>query len=156
MLPAMRLCRLILQTLMADALFQDVALRTYAQGWKHLLGFDGQKTDWERKAPCAVVAPWKSEGEGITRVYSISLTLAVVDPRLVDEDGVRLMQGLAVLDEQAWPAAWSALQDALPGLEPLAALQEPSLAISQEHAPLLMLHAGLGIEVNLPAGDRRL
>lgn len=156
MIPAMRLCRAIAHTLKADPLFQNVAQLHYGRNWKSLVGFDGQKTDWEKQTPCVVVAPWKSEGEGVTRTYSISLTVAVLDAHVTDEDGVRLMHGLMVLDEQAWPAAWAALQDALPGLEPLAALMEPSLAISQEHFPLLMLHAGLGIEVNLPAGDRRL
>lgn len=156
MIPAMQLCRAIAHALSNDALFNDVAQQHYGKGWNVLIGFDGQKTDWERMAPCAVIAPWDSEGKGSARSYSISLTLAVVDDQKVDVEGVRLMHGLAVLDEEAWPAAWASLQDALPGLEPLAVLQEPSLAISQEHAPLLMYIAGLGIEVNLPVGDRRL
>lgn len=156
MIPAMQLCRAIAHALSNDALFNGVAQQHYGQGWNILIGFDGQKTDWERMSPCAVIAPWDSEGKGVARSYSISLTLAVVDAQIVEADGVRLMHGFAVLDEEAWPAAWAALQDALPGLEPTAALQEPSLAISQEHSPLLMYIAGLGIEVNLPVGDRRL
>ena len=156
MIPAMQLCRAIAHTLSNDALFNTVAQQHYGQGWNVLIGFDGQKTDWERMSPCAVIAPWSSEGAGSARSYSISLTLAVVDDNIFEADGVRLMHGLSVLDEEAWPAAWAALQDALPGLEPLAVLQEPSLAIAQEHAPLLMYIAGLGIEVNLPVGDRRL
>lgn len=156
MIPAMQLCRAIAHALSNDALFNNVAQQHYGKGWKVLIGFDGQKTDWERMAPCAVIAPWESEGKGIARSYSISLTLAVVDEQIMEADGVRTMHGLAVLDEEAWPAAWSALQDAMPGLEPMAALQEPSLAITQEHAPLLMHIAGLAIEINLPVGDRRL
>lgn len=156
MFPAMRLCRAIASVLHNDALFQGVAQQHYGKSWQILIGFDGQKTDWERMSPCAVISPWESEGKGVTRNYSISLTLAVVDARIVAVDEVRSMHGLSVLDEEAWPAAWHALQDALPGLEPMAALQEPSLAISQQHAPLLMQIVGLGIEVNLPAGDRRL
>ncbi len=156
MIPSMRLCRAVTAALKTADLFQAVARTEYGRDWKLLIGFDGQKTDWEKQAPCAVIAPWQSEGQGVKRAYSVSLTLAVVDSNIVEEDGVRVLHGLAVLDEQAWPAAWAALQDALPGSEPLAALEEPSLAISQEHSPLLLLHAGLGIEVNLPIGDRRL
>ena len=156
MISTMFPCRAIAHALRNDALFNDVAQQHFGKGWNILIGFDGQKTDWERMAPCAVIAPWESEGKGVARSYSISLTLAVVDDQIVEADGVRTMHGLAVLDEEAWPAAWSALQDALPGLEPMAALQEPSLAITQEYAPLLMHIAGLAREINLPVGDRRL
>lgn len=156
MLPSMRLCRIIAAALRKDALFQAVAQEEYARPWQMLIGFDGRRTDWEQKAPCAVIAPWQSDGAAARREYAISLTLAVVDKRVDEVSGIRVLHGLAVLDERAWPQAWAALQDALPGIEPTAALLEPAVAVNQEYAPMLLLHAGLAVEVNTPVGDRRL
>jgi len=155
MLPSMRLCRIIAATLQKDALFQAVAREEYARPWQVLIGFDGRRTDWEQKAPCAVIAPWQSDGVPAKREYSISLSLTVVDNRVDDEGGVLVSHGLAVLDERAWPAAWAALQDVLPGIVPGASLGEPVVAVSQETAPLLLLHGGLEIALNLPMGQRR-
>lgn len=156
MLPSMRLCRAIAAALQKDALFQAVAQEEYTRPWQVLIGFDGRRTDWEQKAPCAVIAPWQSDGASSKREYAISLTLAVVDKRVDEESGIRVSHGLTVLDERAWPRAWAALQDALPGIEPTASLQEPAVGVNQEYAPMLLLHAGLAVEVNTPVGDRRL
>ena len=156
MIPGMHICRAIAQTLKHDELFQKVARDNFGVEWKLLIGFDGKKTDWEKQAPCVVISPWKCEPENDQRNYSISLTIAIVDDSVVDQDGVRELRGLQILDDQAWQAAWPALQDALPGLEPLATLGEPSVALSQEHFPLLLCLAGLVVEVNLPIGERRL
>lgn len=156
MLPSMRLCRIIAAVLKKDALFQAVAQEEYVRPWQVLIGFDGRRTDWEQKAPCAVIAPWQSDGAAFKREYAISFTLAVNDKRVDEEEGVFVLHGLAVLDERAWPRVWAAIQDALPGMEPTASLLEPSVAVNQEYAPMLLLHAGLAVEVNTPVGGRRL
>lgn len=156
MLPCMHLCRVIASALHKDALFQAVAQEEYGRPWSVCIGFDGRRMDWKKQAPAAVICPWESEGGRSGREYSVTLTLVVLDERVDELDGIRLLHGLSVLDERAWPQAWAAVQDVLPGLVPQASLTEPALAVSQDNAPLLLLHGGLNVELNLPVGQRRL